>query len=235
MAGIHVGIHTGVSVTAIESIGNHKRVRFACSNSETTLEVEQVCLAIGQKPLLEGLGLKGCGIACDNRSILIDERMRTNVADVYAAGDVTGKAMLAYVAEAQGRVAAENALGVNSTMDYTFIPRCVYTASMNMAGVGLTEAEARSRGLQIKILRSDLAANPAAAIAGERRGIVKLVVEEPSGTILGAHIAATGASTLIGELTLAVRMKATSADLKNTLHAHPTLSEAVWQAALTSD
>jgi dihydrolipoamide dehydrogenase len=230
-----IGIHTAAQVMSIEAAEGAKRIRFVCANADKTIEAEQVCVAIGQKPALQGLGLETCGVEIDRCGIVTDEHMRTSVPGIFAAGDATGKAMLAYVAEAQGRVAAANAVGMDSTMDYSAIPHCVYTQSLEIASVGLTEAEAASRGLKVKVLRSDLAANPAAAIRGERRGMVKLVVEAETGVLLGAHIASIDASSLTAECTLAVKMRMTVKDLRDTLHPHPSLSEAVWHAALNSD
>ena len=147
--------------------------------------------------------------------------------------DVTGKSMLAYMAMAEGRVAAENALGAGSVMDYSAIPHCVYT-SLELSSVGLSEGEALARGLKIKCLRANMVANASATIEGERRGLVKIVAAEASGQVLGVHIVGNGASNLIAECALAIKLKATVEDLAGTLHPHPSLSEAIWEASLAS-
>ena len=229
-----IRIFTGAQIDRIETLVDVKRVHFMCGGMGNTLDTEAACVAVGQKPFFEGLGLSGCGIKAGTRGIEVDNHMRTGVPTVFAAGDVAGKSMLAYVAMAEGRIAAENALGGDTTMDYSVIPRCVYT-SIELASVGLTEADALSKGLKIKCLRSNMAANASATILGERRGLVKLVVSEDTRALLGAHIVGAGAAELIAECTLAVKTGATIDNLQQTLHLHPALSEAVWQAALGID
>lgn len=229
-----IRIFTGAQIDRIETLADVKRVHFRCGEVAKTLDAEAVCVAIGQKPFFEELGLEDCGVKTGAHGIEVDNHMRTSIPTVFAAGDVAGKSMLAYVAMAEGRVAAENALGGDTTMDYSAIPRCVYT-SLELASVGLTESEALSRGLKIRCLRSNMAANASATIRGERRGLVKLIVSEDSGTLLGAHIVGAGAAELIAECALAVKTGTTIDALRQTLHLHPTLSEAVWQAALGTD
>ncbi|RJO61713.1 MAG: dihydrolipoyl dehydrogenase [Dehalococcoidia bacterium] len=225
-----IQIFTGAQIDRIETLADVKRVHFRCGEAGKTLDAEAVCVAIGQKPFFEGLGLSGCGVKAGTRGIEVDGHMRTSVPNVFAAGDVAGKSMLAYVAMAEGRIAAGNALGGNTPMDYSAIPRCVYTP-IELASVGLTEADALLKGLKIKCLRSNMAANASATIQGERRGLVKLIVSENTRTLLGAHIVGAGAAELIAECALAVKMGATIDNLQQTLHLHPTLSEAVWEAA----
>jgi len=229
-----IQIYTSAKIDRIETLADVKRIHFMCGGVENTLDTQAVCVAIGQKPFFEGLGLSGCGVKTSARGIEVDSHMRTSVTGVFAAGDVTGKSMLAYVAMAEGRIAAENALDIESTMDYSAVPHCVYT-SIELASVGLTESEALAKGLQIICLRSNMAANASATIEGERRGMVKIVAAEDSGRVLGIHIAGSGASDIIAECALAVKLGATVKDLQQTLHLHPTLSEAVWQAALNVD
>lgn len=229
-----IKLYTGATINRLESGANGKRVFISAGGQEKTLEAEAIVVAIGQHPYLEGLWLVEAGVRFDAHGISVDERMATSVPGIYAAGDACGKAMLAYVASAQGRVAAENALGVSSAMDYQAIPR--FTGSRpELASVGLTESEARAQGYQVKCGRFPFAANAAATIIGQRQGLVKVVAEAASGRVLGVHILGPGASGLIAEASLAVRTRATLKDIANTLHAHPTLSEAFWEAALDAD
>lgn len=229
-----IQIYTSAQIDCIETLQGLKRVHFTCGGVENTLDAEAVCVAIGQKPFFEGLGFEGCRIKTGSRGIEVDAHMRTSVPGVFAAGDVTGKVMLAYVAMAEGRIAAENALGGDEAMDYSAIPHCVYT-SLELASVGLTESGALSSGLRIRCLRANMAANASATILGERRGLVKIVADAESGKVLGVHIAGIGASNLIVEGVLALKLNATVEDLSKTLHPHPSLSEAVWQASLNAD
>jgi dihydrolipoamide dehydrogenase len=226
-----IQILTGAQITRIDIASGMKQVHFEQTGTSEKLEAESVCVATGQKPCLEGLEMAECGIASSERGIEVNEHMRTNLPHIFAAGDVTGKGMLAYVATAQGRVAAENTMGIESVMDYSAVPHCVFT-SPELASVGLTEAQALAQGLKIKCLRSNMAANASAAIASERRGLVKIIVAKDTEQILGAHILGRDASNLIAECALAIKLHATIADLANTLHPHPSFSEAIQEAAL---
>jgi dihydrolipoamide dehydrogenase len=156
--------------------------------------------------------------------------MATNVSGVYAIGDVTGGTMLAHVASRQGEVAAENILGHPVAMDYRAVPNCVFTLP-EIAGVGLTEEEAKAEGLDYKVARFPFSASGRALTIGETAGLVKLICERGSGKVLGMHIMGPHASDLIAEGTLAIQMGATARDIAETIHAHPTLPEAIMEAA----
>jgi dihydrolipoamide dehydrogenase len=229
-----VRIYSGAAVTSVETLEHIKRVHFKSGGSENSLEAESVCVAIGQIPFTEGMGLAGYGIKMNSSGIEVDAHMRTNVPSVFAAGDVTGNFMFAYVAMAEGRVAAENALGLETIMEYNAVPRCVY-GPVELASVGLTESQAAAGNLKVKILKSAMGANAAAAIIGERRGLVKIVASEDGGKVLGVHLAGTGVSNLIAECALALKLGASVRDLEHTLHPHPTLSESIWDAALSNN
>jgi dihydrolipoamide dehydrogenase len=226
-----VQAYAGSSVTAIESTADGKRVRLDAGGVARVLEVEAVAIAVGQKACTEGLGLAECGVAVERGRIRTDPLQETAVKGIYAAGDVTSRLMLAYVAMAEGKAAAENALGGNSRIDYGVVPRCIFSLP-EMASVGLSEEEAKNKGYQVKCGRFPFSANSMAAILGERRGMVKIVAEAASGRVLGVHIVGLEAVNLIAEATVAMRLGATVKDIRDTLHAHPTLSEAIWNAAL---
>jgi dihydrolipoamide dehydrogenase len=229
-----VKIFSDVEVARLETLKNSKRIYFKHDGSDEALEAESICVAIGQKPFMEGLGLARAGVSTGPRGIEVDTHMRTNVPSIFAAGDVTGNSMLAYVAVAEGRIAAENTLGRETEMEYDAIPRCVY-GRIELASVGLTESQAVAEKTKVKVLRSRMGANASATILGERRGLVKIVASEDAETILGVHMAGIGVSNLIAECVLAMKLGASVRDLERTLHPHPTLSESILDAAFNGD
>ncbi|MFC2069750.1 dihydrolipoyl dehydrogenase [Chloroflexota bacterium] len=225
-----VKIYCNARVEKIEDTGKNKRVAFSTDGKTETLEAEIVAVTTGIKPNIEGLGLDECGIAADEDGIRVDEKMRTSVPCIYAAGDVAGGIMLAHVAFAEGRVAAENAAGRDSKIDYRAIPQCSFT-SPELAGVGLTEEEAAAE-FHIEVGKFPFAASGMAAVLGKTEGFIKIISDKKSRKILGVHIAGSSASDLIAEAALAIKQGLTPRDIVETIHAHPTLSEAFWEAAL---
>ena len=199
--------------------------------AEKKLKAAAVAVSVGQQPNIEGLGLDKCGVATDKGRIQTNERMETSVPDIYAAGDVVGGMMLAYVSFAEGKVAAENAMGRDSQIDYQAVPQCIFTLP-EVASVGLTEEEAAAQGHEVRIGRFPFTASGMAAILGEQRGLVKIISDQEYGQILGVHIIGPRATSLIPEAALAMKLEVTPQEIVATMHAHPTLSEAVWEAAL---
>ena len=226
-----VDIYCGAQVSKIKDIEGGKLVVLSQNGAEHKLEAEAVAVSVGQKPNTEHLGLNECGVVTDKGRIQVSEGMQTSVPDIYAAGDVVGRMMLAYVARAEGIVAAENAMGADSTIDYQAIPHCIFT-SPEVASVGLTEEEAVAQGYQIRIGRSPFIANSMAAILGETRGLVKIITEQEYGQILGVNIIGPQATNLITEAALAMKLEVTSEEIVATMHPHPSLSEALWESAL---
>ena len=161
----------------------------------------------------------------------MDEHLATSVPGVWAIGDAVGGPMLAHKAMVDGRVAAENACGGSRTVDYRSVPNVVFTRP-EVASVGLTETQARNQGADVKVAQFPFSANPRARILGEMDGMVKLVCEAESGVVLGVHLMGPHATDLIAEGALAVQLGATADDLAWTTHAHPTLPEAMLEAAL---
>ncbi|MCL2615652.1 MAG: dihydrolipoyl dehydrogenase [Dehalococcoidia bacterium] len=227
-----IQIHTNSIVHKIESSATAGKVYFSHAGVETALETEAICVCIGQQPEFAHLGLDAAGVICDERGIQVDAYMQTSAPYIYVVGDVTGVGMLAYVALSQGRIAVINVSGRIQAMDYTAIPRCVFTTP-EVASVGFDESEALANGIAVRILRSSLASNPYATIQGERRGFVKLVIDAKSGKLLGAQLVGSGAASLISECALAIKLGATARDLSHTLHPHPSLAEALQEAALS--
>ena len=198
-----------------------------------TVEVDRVLVCIGRKPNTAGAGLERLGVKMDDKGwIVANERMETNVPHVYAIGDILGpsKIMLAHVASAEGMVAAGNALGGNRGMNYAVVPFGVFTFP-EVACVGLTENQAREQGSDVRADTFLLRVLGRAQAMGEIAGQVKIVSDTQTKKILGVHIVGPYAADLISEGTLAIQMGATVKDLAESIHAHPTLSEAVMEAS----
>jgi dihydrolipoamide dehydrogenase len=209
-------------------------VRYLAGGEERHAHGEVVLLASGCLPLADNLGLEEAGVRRDSSGFVqVDAGMRTAVADVYAAGDVTGGLLLAHVASHEGIVAAENALGRERVMDYRAVPNCVYT-DPELASVGMTESDAREAGVDAAVARFPLSANSRAMTMCADEGMVRLVHERGSGRLLGAHIMAPHASELIAEAALAIKAGLKAEDLADTMHQHPTLSEAVMEAGMAA-
>jgi dihydrolipoamide dehydrogenase len=198
-----------------------------------TVHCDRMLVCVGRRPNTDGLGLDALGVALDERGwIRADESMRTNVEGVYAIGDVLGPArvMLAHVASAEGQVAASCALGGRERMDYDAVPGAIFCRP-EVATVGLTEAQAVERGLEVRSETVLLRTMGKAQVLGELAGVAKLVTEKGSGRLLGAHLVGAHATELVAEATLAVRHGMTAGDLARTIHAHPTLAEVMAEAA----
>jgi dihydrolipoamide dehydrogenase len=171
------------------------------------------------------------GVQMEKGRVLIDERMATNVAGLWAIGDVTGKLMLAHVGSAMGIVCAENIAGHPSVpLDFDMMPRAIYSQPQ-VASFGLTEAQAKARGLEVKVGRFPFQANGKALGLGDYAGWVKIISEARYGEILGAHMIGPEVTELLPELTLAQRMELTPEEIARNVHAHPTLSEVLMEAA----
>jgi dihydrolipoamide dehydrogenase len=226
---------TGAQVKEIIEIGEgKKKVLVQQGDSEKDFEAEVVLVAVGRKPNLENLGLAEAGIQADKKGIEVNSRMETNSPGVYAIGDATGKWLLAHFASAQGEVAAENAMGREVELESRAVPRCVYTLP-EVASVGMTEKEAKEGGYDYRAGRFPFSASGKATVIGERNGFVKILSEVKYGEVLGVQIFGPHATDLIGEAVLAMQMEGTAQDLAKTIHPHPTLTEAMKEAALDVD
>lgn len=223
---------TGTRVLSVQAVESGVSVKVAAPDGEKTLEAEQALVAIGFKPNSKGLGLEELGVKTNDRGFIqIDERMATNVPGIWAVGDVTGQLLLAHVASAQGVVCAEHIAGVETVaLDYRMMPRATYS-SPQVASFGLTEAQAREQSYQVKVGKFPFQPNGKALGLGDYAGFVKIISDEKYGEILGAHMVGPDVSELLPELTLAQRMELTTAEIARNVHAHPTLSEAILEAA----
>lgn len=198
---------------------------------ETVLEADMVLVAVGRAPNTEALGLSLAGVEMDRRGwIKVNRRMETSVPGIYAIGDVLGpeRIMLAHVAAMEGMVAARNCLGGAEEMDYSAVPAAVFTTP-EVATVGLTEAQAREKGLNVVCVQSQFRELGKAQAMGELAGLFKLVTDADTGRLLGAHLAGAHVSDIIAEPTLALTLKATAKDLAGAVHAHPTLAEGIFE------
>jgi len=224
---------TGARVEGIEDTGSGVKVTVSKDGQTQVLEAEKAMQAIGFKPRTEGYGLEnieGLRLA-EKGGIEVDERMATNVPGVWAIGDVTGKLMLAHVGSAQGVIAAENIAGVETTtLDYVMMPRCTY-CQPQVASFGYTEQQARELGREIEVARFPFRINGKALGLNEPVGFVKLISDKQYGELLGGHLIGPDVTELLPELTLAQKWELTAYELANNVHAHPTLSEALMEAA----
>jgi dihydrolipoamide dehydrogenase len=226
-----VKLLTDTRVQGIETTSSGAKVRVANEQGEQVLEAERVLIAIGVQPNSENLGLETLGVGIDRGNIVVNEQMRTNIAGVYAIGDVTGKLALAHVGSAQGIVAVETIAGKKTeTLDYEAMPRCTY-CQPQVASFGITEAEAKARGHEVKVGRFPFLASGKALGLGEREGFAKIVADSVSGEILGGHLVGPEVTELLPELVLARNWELTPDEIARSVHAHPTLSEAVMEAA----
>lgn len=221
-----VDIFVGAKVEKIEP---GVTVHFTQGEAKS-VTAEYCIVAIGRRPVTDGLNLEATGVATNRGFVVVDEYLQTNVPGIYAIGDVTGKIQLAHVASAQGLVAADNIAGRSKKMNYGIVPSCVYTEP-EIASIGLTEAQVKDKGFSYKVGRFATAGNGRSMIMGETAGTVKIIVEEKTGELLGCHIMAPRATDMIGEIATAMRAEGTIEELCDTIHAHPTVSEMIMEAA----
>lgn len=227
-----VDIHLDSPLKAIRQAGSALEVVYKGAEGDLVVDADAVLVATGRVPYTDGLNLEQVGVKLEKQAIAVDEHMSTNVPGIYAIGDVTGGGwMLAHVASREGEVAAEHALGRDSAMDYTAVPNCVFTLP-EMAGVGLTEQEVKARGIPYRKSRFPFRASGRALAMGQSTGLVKMISAKETGRLLGLHIMGPHATDLIAEGALAIQSGATAEDIIRTIHAHPTLPEAVREAAM---
>jgi dihydrolipoamide dehydrogenase len=196
-----------------------------------TVKAEKALVAIGFAPNSENLGLETVGVKTERGAIVIDEHMRTNVPNIYAIGDVTAKLMLAHVGSAQGIVAAETIAGAETIeLEYLFMPRCTY-CQPQVASMGLTESQAREQGYEVKLGKFPFQANGKAQGLGDYAGFVKVIADAKYGEVLGVHMVGPEVTELLPEWVLAHNQELTPHEIARAVHAHPTLSEVLMEAA----
>lgn len=229
-----IEIFTGATVKKIETANKSKKILFTTKEGTNQKVVEKVLVAVGRSPETNDLGLEKLGINMVEKFIAVNEKMQTNIPGIYAIGDVVGGIMLAHLASHEGRCAAENASGIVTNINYGAVPRCIYT-SPEIGCVGLTEAQARKKyGSDVVIGRFPLVGNGKAIILEEIGGLVKVIAEKKYGEVLGVEILGPHATELIAEAVLGIHMEAAVEDFADVIHAHPTVSEAIMEAALNA-
>lgn len=227
-----IKIYTETKVTKIEKLKTKVKVYAEKGKKTQVIDADIILNAVGVTGNIENIGLEILGVKTDRGSITINEFNQTSVPNIYAIGDVSGPPWLAHVASAQGRVAAEHAVGRNAhPVDYLNIPGCTY-CQPQVASLGMTEAAAKKAGHEIKVGRFDFRASGKALATGDSTGFVKIIFDKKYGELLGCHIVGSEATELIAELGVAKALETTWQEIAMTVHAHPTLSEAVMEAAL---
>jgi dihydrolipoamide dehydrogenase len=222
---------TSTRVQSIDDSGDKVRVTVSKDGQEQILEADQVLQAIGFQPRVDGYGLEKTGVRVTDRGAIdVDGRCRTSVPHIFAIGDVTAKLMLAHAAEAMGIVAAETIAGAETMeLDYVMIPRATY-CQPQIASFGLTEAQARERGHDVRVAKFPFTANGKSNGLGDTAGFVKILSDARYGELLGAHLIGPDVTELLPELTLAQQWDLTVHEVARNVHAHPTLGEAVKEA-----
>lgn len=229
--GAGIDIMTNAEVTAVDTAGKGCKVKVKTSEGEQTLECDVVLSAVGVVANIEGIGLEDVGIATDKGKILVDKYYQTNVPGYYAIGDCTPGQALAHVASAEGITCVEKIAGHHpQPIDYKNIPGCTY-CSPEIASVGYTEKGAKEAGFEIKVGKFPFSASGKASAAGHKDGFVKLIFDAKYGELLGAHMIGANVTEMIAEAVALRKLETTGEELIKTIHPHPTMSEAIMEAA----
>ena len=224
-------VMTGSTVESVDTNGKKCKVKIKTKKGEEEIEVDIVLSAVGISPNLEDIGLEDLGIETENGKIKVDEYMRTNVEGIYAIGDIVPGPALAHKASAEGILCVEKIAGHHTeTIDYANIPACTYT-SPEVASVGLTENAAKEAGYEIKVGKFPFSASGKANAAGQKDGFVKMIFDAKYGELLGAHMIGANVTEMIAEIVVARKLETTGYEMIKSVHPHPTMSEAVMEAA----
>ncbi|MEE2947477.1 MAG: FAD-dependent oxidoreductase, partial [Verrucomicrobiota bacterium] len=223
--------HLGAGVESAERTQDGVRVTAVKGHEPLELEAEKVLVAVGRKPNTQGLGAEEAGVELDGRGcIKTDAEWQTSVSGIFAIGDVVTGPMLAHKAEQEAVAAVERMAGQAGRVNYDAIPSVVYT-SPEVAAVGLTESEAREKGYEVAVGAFPFQANGRAVASGHTDGLAKVIFDKAAGRFLGAQILSVNASELIAEAVLLMELGGSADDLARTIHAHPTMSEGLREAA----
>jgi len=225
-----IKIMTSAEVTHVDTSGDGVKATVKTKKGEEVLEADIVLSAVGIKTNIEGIGLEDVGIAVDRDKILVNDYYQTNIPGYYAIGDVTPGQALAHVASAEGILCVEKIAGQHvEALDYGNIPGCTY-ASPEIASVGLTEQQAKDKGLDIKVGKFPFSASGKASAAGTKDGFVKVIFDAKYGEWLGCHMIGAGVTDMIAEAVLGRKLETTGHEVLKAVHPHPTMSEAVMEA-----
>jgi dihydrolipoamide dehydrogenase len=225
-----IKILTSTEVTAVDTSGDGVKAMIKSKKGEEVLEADMVLSAVGIKTNIENIGLEDVGIVIDRDKILVNDFYQTNIPGYYAIGDVTPGPALAHVASAEGILCVEKIAGHNvEALDYGNIPGCTYSTP-EIASVGLTEAQAKDKGIDIKVGKFPFSASGKASAGGHKDGFVKVIFDAKYGEWLGCHMIGTGVTDMIAEAVLGRKLETTGHEVLKTIHPHPTMSEAVMEA-----
>ena len=222
---------TSASVESVDTSGKACKVTVKTKKGEEIIEAEIVLSAVGIAPNIENIGLEELGIVLENGKVKVNDFYQTNVDTVFAIGDIVAGPALAHVASAEGIVCVEKIAGLNPhPIDYSNIPGCTYT-SPEVASVGMTEKKATEAGYEIKVGKFPFSASGKASASGQKDGFVKLIFDAKYGELLGAHLIGANVTEMIAELVVAKKLEITGHELMKSIHPHPTMSEAIMEAA----
>lgn len=224
-----VNIINNAKVTGIQD-GDTVSVSYELNGKSETATGSVCVVSVGRRAMTSGIGLEELGIKMNRAFVEIDACMQTSIKNIYAIGDITGKIQLAHVATAQGLVAAANCAGRTATLDYDVVPACIYS-SPEVAYIGMTAEKAKEAGYDVEIGSYNVAGNGKALVMGVNTGVVKIIAQKTTGKVLGAQIFAPRATDMIAEIAVVMKKGGTIADIADTIHPHPTVSEAVMEAA----
>ncbi len=228
---IGIDVMTESSVESVDTKGTDCKVRIKTKNGEKVIEAEIVLSAVGIEANIENLGLEETGIATDKGKILTNPYYQTNIPGYYAIGDCVGGQALAHVASAEGIICVEKIAGHHpEPLDYNNIPGCTYSQP-EIASVGMTEAKAKAAGIDVKIGKFPFSASGKASAAGAKDGFVKLIFDAKYGELLGAHMIGANVTEMIAEIVAIRKLETTGHEIIKTVHPHPTMSEAIMEAA----
>jgi dihydrolipoamide dehydrogenase len=228
-----IKIMTGCKVAGVESKGGMmvSTITDAAGASAQQIESRKILVAVGRRPVSSGMGLEELGVKTERGRVLVNDRMETSVPGIYAIGDVTGGMLLAHKASEEGVVASENIMGKKTRMNYNVLPAAVYTTP-EVAAVGMSEQAVKEKGIDYKVGRFQFRPNGKAMALGENEGMVKIISDAKYGEVLGCHMVGPHVTDMIHEIVIAMAAEATVETIGRAIHAHPTLSEVVKEAAL---
>ena len=225
-----IKIMTSAEVTSVDTSGDGVKATVKTKKGEQVLEADIVLSAVGIKTNIENIGLEAVGIATDRDKILVNDYYQTNIPGYYAIGDVTPGQALAHVASAEGILCVEKIAGMHvEALDYGNVPGCTY-CSPEIASVGLTEAQAKEQGIDIKVGKFPFSASGKASAGGNKEGFVKVIFDAKYGEWLGCHMIGAGVTDMIAEAVLGRKLETTGHEVLKAIHPHPTMSEAVMEA-----
>ena len=228
---IGINIMTNASVESVDTSGNKCKVNIKTSTGQEMIEADIVLSAVGVATNLEGIGLEEVGVIIDKGKVIVDDYYKTNIPGVYAIGDIVKGPALAHVASAEGIICVEKIAGLQvEPLNYGNIPGCTY-CSPEIASVGLTEKQAKEKGLEVKIGKFPFTASGKASAAGAKEGFVKLIFDAKYGELLGAHMIGANVTEMIAEIVVARKLETTGHEMIKAIHPHPTMSEAIMEAA----